>query len=119
MMVNMTAPPPASIYLGGRFASACLTTCCANSSVGMERSPWLAFIRKIMFFRYPPYKESGDRLKTDAWLEAMLDFTEAAETSITSMFSGLHSMYKISVMECSAALEAQYMPFQGVGLGDR
>ena len=46
----------------------------------------------------------------------MFDLIEPGETSVTEIFKGLHSISSTSVLECKAALEAQYMPFHGVGL---
>ena len=47
---------------------------------------------------------------------AMFDLTKPGSTRMTLMPRGLHSIHSVSIMVCVAALVAEYIPDQGVGL---
>lgn len=88
----------------------------ANFSVGIDSGPWLAYKRCIMFGRYGLYNESEGSVYSAAALLDIFDLTAPGATCITEIPKGLHSIFITSLREYTAALVAQYIPFQGVGL---
>ena len=73
-------------------------------------------ILRTICSRKAPYSEVSGREKTLEWLSARFDLTDPGASRVTEMLNGLHSIWRTSVIEWRAALEAQYMPFHGVGL---